>query len=442
MSRPTDWSALALDHDPTPGEPATIRELANHVRDIAEGIRSSLERFTQLDSVDFWESEHGSADGFKELKGELPGDLGIAAARYENVAGALDTWVDALSGVQSRADDALRRANEARDDLAYANSGIEDMEEWKESAERTAREHNEAHPDAPEVQPESWSGQDYYGLKSDAEERLRQAKEDVGSAKTDRDTAADDAGRVIEDAANDKLKNKHWFKKFLLGLADVLSVAAAIVGILAIFFPVLAPLALGLAIASAALTFFLYTQGDKTLEDVGWEVLGLLTMGIGRVGIAGVRAFKAMPAFQKGLAATQRLVKARGILTTPGAKLPTILGKAVNPATGKTMSGAALARNTLRLEGEAAAREIKRMSSVYNRIMYPAKPTWKGNFGSWDNITNTAANSWNEIKASAGAYNGINGLAVTGADIAGTGISAKQTVDAVGNFISSPQWGY
>lgn len=425
MSRPTDseWSALDLDKDPTPGEPATITEFANHVSGIADGIRLALSRFDQLNHAedDFWESD--AAEGFKEIKGELPGDMDLAAKRYEEVGETLHEWVSALSGVQSRADDALRRAKEARDEIDYANDGIDQMEDWKETSERNAREYNEEHPNETPREAEGWSGQDYYALKAAAEEKLRVAKEDVGSAKTDRDNAANHAGSRIEDAYNDELKNKPWWRKALLVLSDILTVVAAIVGVLAIFFPILAPLALGLALASLALTAILVMTGDKTFADLAIELLGLATLGIGRFAATSIRLLRAAPAASKFASASRSFFSARSILST-GKGLPRILGKGFNPATGKTISGAALSRFTVKTQQATALGDMKSALNAYNKIRFPPTPSFKGAMTEiWQNVTL-------QNPGARGA-----GLAVVGADLTGLGISGEQVRGAVTNVV-------
>lgn len=440
MSRPTDWSALGLDKDPTPGEPATLRDLANHVREIAESIRESLTRFDQLNHAedDFWKSEAGSAEGFKELKGDLPGDMELAATRYEGVSEALDGWIEALGGVQSRADDALRRGNDARDDLAYANSGITQMKEWKANASRIAREKNEANPDEPPVEPEQWTGQDYYALKADAEERLRRAKEDVGSAKTDRDNASNHAGNLIEDAYNDKLKNKPWWRKVLLVVVDVLQVVTAIVGILSIFFPILAPLALVLGAITAALTFVLVLTGDKKWSDLALELVGLATFGVGRLATSALKAAKLAKAGRSMNQMGATFNKAQNALSKiPKGKF--LSGFMTRGANGKMLHGGKAA-GFLRSQARTAQQNLDSAISKYNAIKNPVKPTWSGTFGSFSNMRHTAAHSMQHMKSALtfsqnpGARGA--GLAVVGAELTHTAIDVQLGVKGATNIVS------
>lgn len=440
MSRPADWSALGLDKDPTPGEPASLTDLAHHVRGIADSIRTSLVRFDQLNHAedDFWKSESGSAEGFKELKGELPGDMELAAKRYEGVAEALDGWIEALGGVQSRADDALRRGNEARDDLAYANNGITQMREWKESAERTAREKNDANPTEPPVEPEQWTGQDFHALKADAEQRLRRAKEDVGSAGTDRDSASDHAGNLIEDAYSDKLKNKPWWRKVLLVVVDVLQVVTAIVGILAIFFPILAPLALALALVTTALTFVLVMTGDKKWSDLALELVGLATFGVGRIATSAVRAAKLAKAGRAMNQVGAKFNMAQNALSKiPKGKF--LSGFMTRGANGKMLHGGK-ASGFLRSQARTAEKNLDAAVSKYNSIKNPIKPTWSGSFGSLSNMRHTAQHSLQHMRSSLtfsqnpGARGA--GLSVVGSELTGVSIDVYHGVKGATSIVT------
>lgn len=446
MSRPTDWSALGLDQDPTPGEPASLRDLAHHVRGVADSIRTSLVRFDQLNHAedDFWKSESGSAEGFKELKGELPGDMELAAQRYGGVSEALDGWIEALGGVQSRADDALRRANDARDDLAYANNGITQMREWKQGAERTAREQNEASPTEPPVEPEQWTGQDFYALKADAEQRLRRAKEDVGSARTDRDTASNHAGNLIEEAYSDKLQNKPWWRKALLVLVDVLQVVTAIVGILALFFPILAPLALLLGVITAGLTLVLVLTGDKKWSDLALELVGLATFGVGRLATSAVRAAKLAKAGRSMNQMGATFNKAQNALSKiPKGKF--LSGLMTRGANGKMLHGGKAA-GFLRGQANAAGKNLDDAISKYNSIKNPVKPTWSGTFGSMKNMAHTAQHSLQHMKGLAtfsqnpGARGA--GLAVVGAELTHVAIDVNLGVKGATNLITQDKAQY
>ena len=295
--RPVDWAPLA-DSDPVPGDPLTIDSLVTHLEGIASTIRDQMARFTAIDAGEVWDSD--SADKFIEMQGKLPPDLDLVATRYEGVAGALSTWSGALADAQGEADQALIDAQAAQDDIDAANSGIDDMEQFAQDASDQADTTNEADPDAPPVEPEQWSGPDHYALKGEAEGRLQDARDKLAAAVEARDEAQAVAVADIGDALDDDLKNRsglfgffddvkysitEWAEAnadWLNVLSDALAIAGAIVGLLSIAFPVLAPLALALGVASLLVNSLLFTAGEKSWVDLAFDVLGIVTFGAGR----------------------------------------------------------------------------------------------------------------------------------------------------------------
>lgn len=444
MTRPGDWTALGLSQDPTPGDPVTIRDLANKLLAVAENIRTQNGRFQQIKADEIWDSE--AAEGFKEMQGELPPELEKAATRYDSVADALFTWESALGSAQWLADDALRRANDAREDLAYANSGIEDIEDWKEQAERTAREHNEAHPGEPPVTPERWSGTDFYALRRDAEDRLRVAKDDLGRACGDRDRASDETAGKIDDASHDELENKPPWRKFLLALSDIVGILAAVIGILAIFFPVLAPLALALAVLSLLLTAVLVATGDKTWTDLALEVIGIATLGLGRIASLGVRAYRAGRALQVARTAAGRVPWGalqnanRATALRNSFQARSIFGRLVFPGNGKWMSGARLKSNVIKRAEDLAAAATRRAqpalddlheaAAAYDKIKYPAKglEAFKNTF---KNPLHTASHAVNELVDNARGVNGAWGVTEVGAEAVHVGIAVNHGIHGI-----------
>ncbi|SOD62838.1 hypothetical protein SAMN06297387_111196, partial [Streptomyces zhaozhouensis] len=42
MARPSDWSPVDMDSDPTPGEPDEVRELARELQEFADDVGEAL----------------------------------------------------------------------------------------------------------------------------------------------------------------------------------------------------------------------------------------------------------------------------------------------------------------------------------------------------------------------------------------------------------------
>lgn len=364
--RPTDWAPLA-DGDPVPGDPLTIDSLVTHLEGIASTIREQMSRFTAIDAGEIWDSD--SADKFIEMQAKLPPDLDLVATRYEGVASALSTWSSALTDAQGEADQALIDAKAAQEDIDAAERGIDDMEQFAQDASEQANTTNAANPEAPPVEPEQWSGPDHYALKGEAEGRLQDARDKLAAAVEARDEAQGIAAGDIGDALDDDLKNRgglfgffddvkyaviEWAEAnadWLNVLSDVLAIAGAIVGLLSIAFPVLAPLALALGVASLLVDSVLFMAGEKSWVDLGMDLLGIVTFGAGR-------------AFGGAARAVSRAGRARAVVQSSNlrvANLTTRLDDAV-AARNALSTSVQLGRNGRPLAGAARNSRIARLT--------------------------------------------------------------------------------
>lgn len=123
MARPSDWSAVDMQLDPVPGDPAEIRQSASGARSIEQAITEQVNRLNSLKDGEGWESESGTK--FRDSAGDLAGAIEKAKGRYTELAAALDQWADGLEGLQREADAALLQAQDARDaHRAAANQTI------------------------------------------------------------------------------------------------------------------------------------------------------------------------------------------------------------------------------------------------------------------------------------------------------------------------------
>lgn len=449
--RPVDWSPLR-DGDPVPGDPSTIRELANHLLGVAESIRSENGRMASLDAGEIWDSD--AAVTFVELQERLPPDLDKAATRYEGVANALFTWETALGSAQSRADGALARAQEAQADIDAADGGIEQMDQWSTDARRIADEANDGAPEGSSpVEPEPWPGADWHALRADAVSRLDSARSDLESAEGDRDDAANVAEGAIDDASHDDLENPGFWESVLLAAADVLSIAAAVLGVLSIFFPVLAPFALIVGLVSMGLNFGLALAGKKGWKDFVIDAIGLATFGIGRSAtllgrLAAAKPFAAAAddAFSAGTDALGAMNRSRAAQTALDAR-PNLTGfRFPNPNGGRPLSGAA-ARSTAtkanRVAGETAQGNYRTATDTYyeqlgryDNIRHPPETPWTG----WGNVGPYAKT--NALDAVRPAWTqgpfGFTGV-VTEIGV-GTSIGGYQTYDAGSNIFGGGEY--
>ncbi|MFD3404960.1 actin cross-linking domain-containing toxin [Kribbella sp. NPDC058693] len=118
MARPTDWDAIGLGGDPTPGEPETIGQLAEvlqklggKARDIFNAIQSVMN--TNNDSVFVGQT----ADALRgKVDDRLRGHVEDVANAFETSAQALRDWRGVVEEQQRKADAALAAGRGLKED--------------------------------------------------------------------------------------------------------------------------------------------------------------------------------------------------------------------------------------------------------------------------------------------------------------------------------------
>ncbi|MDX3076797.1 hypothetical protein PV364_31275, partial [Streptomyces sp. MI02-7b] len=139
MARPTDWDAIGLSGDPTPGDPEQIRQLSTELKTMggnAREISAAIDAVmnTAGDSIFVGQA----ADALRgKVDDRLRGHIEDVAQSFEKAADALTTWADKLVELQGRADGALN-----------AGRGLSADDPQRETYATTARgagtEHGEA----------------------------------------------------------------------------------------------------------------------------------------------------------------------------------------------------------------------------------------------------------------------------------------------------------
>ncbi|MFJ9458389.1 WXG100 family type VII secretion target [Kitasatospora sp. NPDC101447] len=320
--QPAAWSGLGFD--PAPGDQGAVTALSATLRRVAGhlgGIHTTLAQLSRHEGQ--WTG--AAADAFAEKFGELPDYLKDASDSITTAYGALDTWYKALAEHQPRAAELERAALAAR--------------QHKTEAEQ-ARAAAAAHPDlelAGQTFPDDASLADATARYDAAKKHLDEAAATVRSAgdelghlqsqgATLHTTHTGDARRTadaIRKAADSKAppepgwldKVGDWFGKHG---ADLLTVAAGVAGVAAIFFPPLALAAVALSLAAAGAHATQY--GAKGLWPPTWDKVGnYLTLSgdllgavplLGAAAKGGAAAVKA--GFEAGAAAGARAGAAAG----------------------------------------------------------------------------------------------------------------------------------
>ncbi|MGW3409044.1 putative T7SS-secreted protein [Streptomyces sp. NPDC000888] len=280
MARPKDWHPLR-ESDPVPGDPEGIRREVKHMKKVAEYLRTQAAALTAMADADNLKGKY--ADELAENARGLGRKLDEAEDRYREVKGHLSGWADELEEFQKKADKAVGDAQDAQRVI--------------DSHEAKADDKSGSGKKGKESQDGGSAGED---------PALRRAKEDLEDARRRLDTAAGDyderaghfAGKIrssIDDDMKDSWWNdlKGWVADadWLSSMANWMSWAATIVGIAAMFFPFLGPLALALTIAVALIHLGQALTGNGSWFDVIMDI-GALKMA--RNGIKAAKAVKTL----------------------------------------------------------------------------------------------------------------------------------------------------
>lgn len=271
-ARPGDWHLVGRDSDPAPGDPIVVGEEAQHYSTVARQIEGQVRRLNQLAQDDAALKGHYAV----ELQGackDLADDLDKMHDRFEMTGSQLAVLQPALETARTKTKAALDAAvdDKADEEKKVANDPQYDTE-----------------PQSPfaKSQPEM----------------------DCDSAMSYFDGVADDVARKIKAAADDDMKDSGWdkFKGAVGKISGVLKWVTKIIGfivlaitVLALFIPglnvlvVLLVLAVLLAISLSINTLLAVTDNGSWL-DVGLDVVGLLTLGIGTKAIAVAKAGRAI----------------------------------------------------------------------------------------------------------------------------------------------------
>jgi hypothetical protein len=290
VSRPTDWAPLA-GADPVPGDPAEIQSIGRRHADLGDELEAQASTLRRLSQAEGWDADAGRR--FASTAREVGDVLGRARRRYSAVAEALRGYAPELAQAQREADAALREAQAAQSTITSSEA----------STEPPAADGNAS----PQL--------------ANAQEALSRARRRLDEAVRHRDSAGRRAAQQIRTVIdNDGLKDSWWdsvkdwtsdrwdsFMKWVHEHADVISKIADISGWIATalaaiaiaisFIPVLNFLSGPLLAAAAAFTLvslvahtLLALSGDGSWVDVGFDLIGLVTFGYGKVAIKSAQA--------------------------------------------------------------------------------------------------------------------------------------------------------
>ncbi|WP_399083691.1 hypothetical protein ACGH2B_03155 [Streptomyces sp. BBFR2] len=131
MPRETDWSALGLDSDPTPGDAAKIREVIASQQDLVDLADKIDDGLTEVKNTTDGAFVGKTGDALREvIDGKLRNFVSTFREAQEDVQSALRTYKAVMEEQQGRADAALQQAKELS----------EDDEDGRDSLKSTAKD--------------------------------------------------------------------------------------------------------------------------------------------------------------------------------------------------------------------------------------------------------------------------------------------------------------
>lgn len=284
-----DWSGLGWN--PTPGHPRLATNLSNNLLRTAETLQNTYELLDSLSKESAWWSGD-AAKAFTEKVTDLPDYLKRAHDSLKDAGGEIAKWSDTLHDLKVKASDYEEDARTAR-----------------KKAEEAERAHETARND-----PALGLAGRYFTDKAeldDAQVRLDAANDRLESATTTLNSTRSRLQELIDDAKSLETQHgdraqeyadairKHASEHAPEGGAwekfkdwwdahggDLLTIAATVAGIAAIFCPVFAPIAIGLSLAAAAQHTNQYIKSGKdmwppTSKNLGeWATLGGDLLGV------------------------------------------------------------------------------------------------------------------------------------------------------------------
>ncbi|MDH6120886.1 hypothetical protein [Kitasatospora sp. GAS204B] len=341
MSEQRSWAGLGFN--PAPGDQGVVTGLSSNLRQVAGHLVSVHATLTRIAAgQDEWTGQ--AAQAFGGHLGKLPGYLQDASDSITEAYQELDKWYQSLAANQPRAASLDDQAAAARSTLAEAETehqgaaAAPDLQlagqRFPDQASQTAAQNRynaaKAQLDAASAKIQSASETvDYYVGQG----------HDLGGA---HEADARNAAARIRSAADSKAPPEpglfqrigHWLNQHG---ADLLSVAAALTGVVAIFCPALAIVAIGLSVLAAgahARQYGLSGLWPPNAKNIGNDLTlaGDLLGAVPGVGIA-VKGSRVGLKAAEGARAADGLLGAAKVGLKTGAKEANALARGIDPAT-------------------------------------------------------------------------------------------------------------
>ncbi|MCW3493215.1 hypothetical protein [Microbacterium sp. SSM24] len=266
------------------------------------------------------EEKGRSIERIKEEVGDAHEELALAGERYKPTGTAMTTYGHALDSVQSKLRPLVLEIEQAKRQLEAKKAAAEDAQETAEGSsdydptDSTAQGAHDA---------DRWQAREAGIAAGNAKIYLDGLLDDFDGQWNAWDEAYDAALNAIEDATDGNVSDS-WtdnIADIVQIIVDVVTVIGLVVTIAALIIggPILALIAVALAVVVLLGTLILYDAGRADGGDLAWAIVGVLPFGrLGSLFKAGSRLqalkFFAGPVFEIGDAVSD-LRRLRGIRT-------------------------------------------------------------------------------------------------------------------------------
>lgn len=252
------------------------------------------------------EEKGRSIERIKEEVGDAHEELSLAGERYKPTGAAMTAYGHSLSGVQAKLRPLVLEIEEAKRQLDAKIAAAED-------AQQTAEESEDYDPTDTAAKgshdADRWQAREAGIAAGNAEIYFDGLLEDFDAQWRIWDEAYDTALGAIEDATEGNVSDS-WtdnIADIVQIVVDVVTVIGLVVTIAALVIggPILALIAVALAVVVLLGTLILYDAGRATKGDLAWAIIGVLPFGrLGSLFKAGSRLqalkFFAGPVFEVG----------------------------------------------------------------------------------------------------------------------------------------------
>ncbi|MFD0134811.1 putative T7SS-secreted protein [Streptomyces sp. NPDC127159] len=326
---PEDFQLVGMDSDPTPGDPDLIQGVMQRYRDIGDAAEKALNVLKKDGTIS--QGRGAAMDQLKEKIGDdLPDKLTKTMTSYHDAAQAYSDYMPRLREAQDTFD---RAVDQARSAAPQANQAPKEL-----SANPTDEEKSQARTTQDSIDA--------------GKAELSAAKSLAEQARSMRESAQRQCADVLDRAAKEAIPERNIFQKiadFFKDFPFVQILLAALVAVVAVFFPVV-----GALLGGALFVFNQVVASQTGGLKAGDFVVGLLGIipGGSLLKLGGKAVEAIAPAAVAAVKNSGFITKSTGSITKIGESLTNSkviggvlanpVGKAATEVTGKFLTNSGL----------------------------------------------------------------------------------------------------